>query len=206
MADSAGGAAQESNLPTVGLPRPAGFEDGQVLGLGAGLQVVSDHLSDHRSCGGTGESRIETPPELVAVPRVAGKDLHPPAWDVRGLSHPSDLRVSRGMDGWCEERDCVDAGPLRDGNTGGAHLGQRGEFARAASGSGGRRRVHDDPEDPPGTRRGRDAGALRAAKHRRDGRRSAPLPVRPVRPEPRGRRMRFASASPVRRRATARPR
>ena len=42
------GAAQESNLPTVGLPRPAGFEDGASLALGARLRVVSDRLSDRR--------------------------------------------------------------------------------------------------------------------------------------------------------------
>ena len=41
------GAAQESNLPTVGLPRPAGFEDGDALALGGRLQAVSDRLSDH---------------------------------------------------------------------------------------------------------------------------------------------------------------
>ena len=41
------GAAQESNLPTVGLPRPGGFEDGR-FGLGSRLQTVNGHPSDHR--------------------------------------------------------------------------------------------------------------------------------------------------------------
>ena len=38
------GAAQESNLPTVGLPRPAGFEDVADLALPAGLQRVRASL------------------------------------------------------------------------------------------------------------------------------------------------------------------
>ncbi len=42
------GAAQESNLPIVGLPLPAGFEDGAELALGGASRVASDHLSDHR--------------------------------------------------------------------------------------------------------------------------------------------------------------
>jgi hypothetical protein len=41
-------AAQESNLPTDGLHRPAGFEDIADLALERRLRVVSDHLSDHR--------------------------------------------------------------------------------------------------------------------------------------------------------------
>jgi hypothetical protein len=50
------GAAQESNLPTHGLHAPAGFEDCSDLALGAGLQVVSDHLSDHRRSHGVAVS------------------------------------------------------------------------------------------------------------------------------------------------------
>jgi hypothetical protein len=41
------GAAQESNLPTLGRPRPAGFEDGAHLVLEQRLRVVSDPLCDH---------------------------------------------------------------------------------------------------------------------------------------------------------------
>jgi hypothetical protein len=43
------GAAQESNLPTDGLHRLAGFEDGRDLVLEGRLRVVSDHLSNRRS-------------------------------------------------------------------------------------------------------------------------------------------------------------
>ena len=50
------GAAQESNLPTVGLQRPAGFEDSTSLALEGRLRVVSDHLSDHRHECGRGTS------------------------------------------------------------------------------------------------------------------------------------------------------
>ena len=53
------GAAQESNLPTVGLPRPAGFEDSADSALGVPLRVVSDHPSDHRAL-----SQLRRPPRI----------------------------------------------------------------------------------------------------------------------------------------------
>ena len=43
----ASGAAQESNLPTDGLHRPAGFEDGAGLALGGRSEAMRDHPSDH---------------------------------------------------------------------------------------------------------------------------------------------------------------
>jgi len=45
------GAAQESNLPTVGLPRPAGFEVETALNLGARFGGVSGILSGTRTNG-----------------------------------------------------------------------------------------------------------------------------------------------------------
>jgi len=64
------GAAQESNLPIVGLPRPAGLKTAKVrLGVGR-LKVVSDHLSDHRrrpSRGGCGLAPTRVGGEQGAV-------------------------------------------------------------------------------------------------------------------------------------------
>jgi hypothetical protein len=65
------GAAQESNLPTVGLPRPAGFEDGSDLARGTALRAA---------CASLCASLQGRPPDIS---RAAPSTAATPARDVQ---------------------------------------------------------------------------------------------------------------------------
>jgi hypothetical protein len=82
------GAAQESNLPTVGLPRPAGFEDQTSLAQRSGLSGV---CAPNRAPGAVGSQTLKQ----VGGGRMAARESCRCHRSSR-CSHRSDARWRRG--------------------------------------------------------------------------------------------------------------